>query len=610
MPETFTTLLPTVFSQTVSSLTSSVVPRLYPVAIGGHPYLIDFEAEKVRHASIPILRDAAVTADEDLGEKNLNPESLWRSSQNTWHKGAGQSHRDRPDSVPERFRSSKNINVWERNQITLLPATESRLESAETNLRLAVAGNYLYVIDGQELKFTQDLSSWTTVTDTPAADATCITSDGYSIYVGYTGDGVYVTTRGAAAASQLVTDAVTPQAIGYVKGRLMLAVDEDLFNITSASAAALPTALFTHPNSDFRWVGFAEGNSALYALGYSGDKTTLYRIGIKTDGSGLDVPIQALRLPDGEIGTGLGEYPGGFLAVGTTAGVHFCQTTQGGDAEMGPLIETGTAVRAFEHQSRFIWFGWENYDATSTGLGRLNLQFFNDTLQPAYASDLMATAQGEVLSIVTFDDKRVFTVSGVGVFEESDALAETGTIDCGLISWQLPDNKVGMYLRVKHLQPLWGSLSAYISVDGGSFALLGTRVDTTSQLDFGVGERVGETFEVRHVLARDADDPMSGPTISRHTLLAQPVVDTGYVISVPLKLHQELDIGNRTTVHLDVPAEVAYLKGLRDAGSRVIYQEGTAAYSVTVKDLEWVAFQPSADGTCLEGTCLVRMKTV
>src|SRR5436190_1650142 len=90
---------------TTVTVATTLVPRTYPVALGGHPYLIDdgpLYGQAYTHQSIPYLRPYFATQDQ-VNEKALNPEALWRRSQNTWHKGAGQRHFDRDDSDPARF---------------------------------------------------------------------------------------------------------------------------------------------------------------------------------------------------------------------------------------------------------------------------------------------------------------------------------------------------------------------------------------------------------------------------------------------------------------------------------------------------------------------------
>src|SRR6185437_1682606 len=103
------------------SATSSAVPGTYPLAIGGHPYMIDTAAalqDQFTQESVPyIVRYAFYTG--SLGEDTLNPDPAWRESVRSWQDGAGQIHYDTltttnigVQSDPFMFRASKGIDVW------------------------------------------------------------------------------------------------------------------------------------------------------------------------------------------------------------------------------------------------------------------------------------------------------------------------------------------------------------------------------------------------------------------------------------------------------------------------------------------------------------------
>ena len=127
----------------------------------------------------------------------------------------------------------------------------------------------------------------------------------------------------------------------------------------------------------------------------------------------------------------------GFLLIGSNKGFRLAVQDTNGNLTLGALIETGSTVRAFEGQGQYVWFTWEAYDSTSSGLGRMDLANLSDrnALVPAYASDLMATSQANVASVATFDDKRVFTVSGDGFYAQDTDLVAEGSLDSGLINY-------------------------------------------------------------------------------------------------------------------------------------------------------------------------------
>ena len=591
------------FSGTSSSVE---VPGRFDVSLNGRPYMID-TAERARfiRSSIPLLRNQADTGLAP-GEQSLSPEELWRRSQDSWDHGAGQVHLDREGSDPRRFRSSKGVYVWDRWAMSLLSDTANKRSTANSPLLAEVAGSRLYVADGASLVYTTSLAgtpTWTAVTGLPNAPL-AVATDGYSIFTAHGASGVYVTNRTIGASAQMTTGTVT--SLAYVKGRLLAANAASLYNITTFTIAALPAALFTHPNSDFTWTGFAEGKGQIYAAGYSGDKSLIYRITIKTDGTGLDAPIVGGELPDGEIVRSLGSYLG-FVFAGTDKGVRFAVGDGSGNLTIGSLTPTPLPVLCFEGQDRYVWFGWSNYDGTSTGLGRMDLSTFIFELTPAFASDLMATGQGAVSSVVTFGGVRVFTVNGVGVFAEQTSKVASGIIDTGLTSYGIPDQKVAVYLDVR-LADTRGSNSTSLAVDGSVFTLLGSRTGPIVDA-FLVGQQVGERFEVRHTLLRDASDPTAGPVISRSMLRAYPKPSRGEVWEIPLLIHEQVIDRNDGVYRMDPVDELDTLRQLQETRALVVLQVGGSSFTVLLDDSQTIYGSVTSDRMGFNCTAVVRLKS-
>lgn len=136
--------------------TTADVPGLLPCAIDGHAYLCEAEYQR---QTVPVMRQQSDTSTE-AGEQSLNPQGLWRRSQESWHHGAGQDFLDGrmgdtpPD--PHRFRASKGIDCWTKGQVSLLHPTIKSWSTSNSNLHLAVASGIvgvpaLYVSDGTAL---------------------------------------------------------------------------------------------------------------------------------------------------------------------------------------------------------------------------------------------------------------------------------------------------------------------------------------------------------------------------------------------------------------------------------------------------------------------------
>lgn len=596
-----------------------------PVSLGGVAYELitmvpgtetryEFSRQSIPHQRV------AFEDKSNASRGTLNPEAFWRTVFESWHVGAGQATFDRIDeSDPYRFRRSRGIDPWTRYQVSLLPDTDQKRSSANTNLFLAVAGDYLYLTDGTALLYTQDVTvdspTWTTVTGGTAATYTSMASDGYHVVLA---DGARIqhTTRGAATKTDYITGAC--DLVFHGKGRWVAAHDADLYDITTevASGGALPTAHFTHPNTDWDWTAFAEGPSALYAAGTAGDKSLIYRLTMKEDGTGLNQPVVAGFLPDGETVSSMQGYLG-FVLIGTSKGVRIGVPGGNADLTIGALISTDVAVQCFEGQERFVWFGWTNHESTTSGLGRIDLQTFSDTeaLAPAYASDLMATSgTGATQSVVTFQGIRVFTVSATGVWGEDTDLVSSGTIDSGIFDFGLTDEKLSLYVDSAHLGSTSGSHGGthefFLARDGGSFGSLGT---ATGHDPIATGEARGHNFELRLTLSRDGSDPTDGPTLTMWGLRVQPVPPRIHRMVIPLRLGPTDTRADGVVENYDPDEQEQNIVDLCESGEVTQLFLGNRGFSVIVEDYQtdihnvWIGHDATLG---FRGACMVQVKTV
>ena len=589
---------------------SGLVPDIFPVAIAGRPYMLDLKSGRFGRAFEQRLRDSA--DDSNIpGEGAINPQGLWRRGQVSWHKGSAQKYGDTAEGVDTRFSSSKNVNPWTKGQLSLLKTTSEILDSASTNLFMVVAGDRLYVADNQTLKYTTDLSTFSTVTGTPTAAINGLTTDGYTVYVSFESNGIYTTNTSATSASSYNTGH-NWGTLGYVKGRLMAAGSgstdgHKLWNITASGNN--PTILYTHPNTAFRYVGFAAGQNHIYAAGYAGKTSLIYRTTIKADGTSLDIPTQAGELPVGEVVSTIYGYLG-YIVIGTNFGIRLATSDTNGDLIIGPVLETTTNVKCAVGDGRFVWYGWTNFDATSTGLGRIDLSQFNTVNEPAYASDLMADVQGAVNAVVNWGDYRLFSISGQGIYREhATDLASTGYVETGSWRWGIPDPKFATFVDFRTL-PLTGSLTFALSLDNGgyeSLATFDTQGTTEKTLD-GSDTSFGEAaFKI--TFARSSTDSTVGPTLTRWQVRAFPAPKRSELFSVPILLHEKLNRSNRE-YYYDVVNELAFLRGLISDTRITTYQEGEETFRVIVENVEWIPVDSHVKNWIFDGTAVITLRSL
>lgn len=592
--------------------TAQLVPDVFPVAINGRAYQIDRASNQYVRGFDPRVRDSQDTSTAP-GEAAINPQGLWRRGEVSWHYGAGQKYGDTAESQDFRFHTSKGVNPWTKGQLTLLNATKLSLSSAATTQRMVIQDGRVYVSLDEEVKFSTDpfasSPTWTDCTGEPGGGKKCVamTTDGDRIYFGFESDGVRVLDPGTSttviSGTKLINTTDNYYMLGFGKGFLFGSHDHKLRNISATGGTA---DIIEPVDTAWRWVGVATGQNAIYAAGYASKKSLVYKITIKSDGT-LDKGIAALELPTGEVATSIAGYLG-FIILGTNKGVRFCSTDSNSNLVAGSLIPTSGSVLKSASNDRFSYFTWSNYDGVSTGLGRLDLSTFTSPNTPAYATDLMYTSTADVTNVVIFNDKAVFTVSGVGVVVEDTAnLVASGEIVTSTYRWGIPDRKFIARVDVR-TTPLVGSITPYVSLDSAAYAeLLAQETQGTVESVRSAPQDKFIEAKLKFELARR--DTTNGPTLTRWMARAYATPARSQLFTVPLLMHSVLRLKGGE-YFFNVQEELATLRNLVTNPRIVNYQENDDVYSVIVEDVQFQAMDTVGSGNEFEGTAIVSMRSV
>jgi hypothetical protein len=356
------------------------------------------------------------------------------------------------------------------------------------------------------------------------------------------------------------------------------------------------------------YTGFAEGTAHIYAGGYVGGTSLIYRMAIKADGTALDVPTQAGALPIGEQITSMFGYLG-YVMIGTSKGVRVATSDANGDLVIGPTLETPEPVRCFTADGRFVWYGLTNFDGTSGGLGRIDLSELVGVNEPAYASDLMVDDTDDVKAVVNWDGKRLFTISGAGVYYESTDLAASGYVDAGTWRWGIPDRKFAAFFDMR-TEPLNGTLQFSHNFDNAEFEDLAAfdRTGATENILDGPTEAFGEA-QIKVTFTRSATDNTLGPVLTRWQVRAVPAPRRSELFSIPLMLHHKMRLKNKE-FHVNVDEELFFIRDLVKDARIVTYQEGADTYKVIVENVEWTPIDTSYPSTTFDGTCVVTLRSL
>lgn len=524
----------------------------YDFAIGGMPFLTAIDDEHPLTIAGAEQRKEQFDNQQIPGEQSLA--NWWLRSQSTFIGGSGILYQDPSvdNQYAIRFADSVGVNPWVNGELTLLRRTEQRIADGSANAHHLVGYNdgsdRFWSAVGATLK-SDDGASTTTITWGGAGTILSLASDGTNYYAADS-TGIY-TGAGAAAGSLLWNTGSSDVLIGWAKGRLMAGIGHELFELAGGSPPALPTAKVTHLNASWVWTAFAEGTNAIYAAGYAGSQSDIYKLTLETNGA---VPTlaaggtQAAQLPRGEIVLALTSYLGTFVGIGTSKGFRVGQIDDNGDIAYGPLlIESDAGVRAIAGYDRFFFVGATDAIDGASGLYRVDLgqpvadNDISPSVRFAYATDLQAGVTGDVSAATTFgnSDRMAFAVVGQGAYLEHAAeKVSSGTLTTGRVRYNTLEPKLFKFISVKTPDSLAGSVGVSIIDPGGA----DTSILTVSEGSGVVIEdvllpapgRAVEWVQLKLTLARSGTDLSTGGEVNGWQLKAMPGSTRQRIITVPL----------------------------------------------------------------------------
>jgi hypothetical protein len=429
----------------------------YDIAIGGLPFILATNNERPYGRRTAPFKKEQFDNTNEPGEQSLT--GWWIRSQMSFHSGSGINFYD-PATNDEnghyRFADSRNIDVWTKGQATLLKET--------ANMSGVTTGTYklISVMDGA----TNKIVAWEPATATIknyTASGTAVTytdvtgiaqpldtailavaTDGTNLFIA-DNDHIYTgpISTPAAGYSRYYNTGSEKVVLGWVKQRLVACIGASVYELTNAkgSTHTLPTAVYTHPNTDWTWTSISEGGSAIYAAGYAGGNSAIYKFTLSTGGAmpTLTSGVIAAQLPIGEYVNKI-EYYLGYLMIGTNKGVRAAEISdQDGSINYGPLIiEESNGVYDFAFRDKFVW-------ATGSiggyaGLYRIDLSNEIETLRFAYATDTYLDSVSGYATSVDFignSGQIAFTTSGSNgiAVQSATVLSTTGYITTGNIRY-------------------------------------------------------------------------------------------------------------------------------------------------------------------------------
>lgn len=460
-------------------------------SIGGMNFLFGMSDQFPFRRETASFRRDRVDTERNPGEQSLDS-GFWLRSQASWHYGSGLSSAEplevSQDEAQFRYATGGGIDPWTPGEVKLLHDVTSMQTSTGASQYLIGVDTGVLHADGTTLRYIANGGSVTAVTWGGATNPiVSLTTDGANYYAANV-TGVYKGTLPSGTGA-LVWNTGSAPVIRWVKGRLFGSVGVSLYELTTGGPT-LPTAHYTHPNANWVWTDFSEGPTAIYASGYAGDTSSIYRMTVGTTASTvtLDQPAVVADMPRGEVVYSIYSYVGSYLIVGTNKGVRVAVINTDGSLSLGPLVVTSTdgCLDAVADGS-FVYVtvgtkGEAGNRAQRAGLYRIDLSnnLNENPLQFPAAADLVCPSglTGTCHQVTTAGGRLWFTVTGTGggVFRESTDYVSEGWLETGRIRMGTVESKSWRTLRLLQKEGTTGSLTGFASVSDAPTPSLWTQV--------------------------------------------------------------------------------------------------------------------------------------
>ncbi len=550
-------LIPTVIGYGLSGLEPPSQAEPWDVMVGGLRFML------AAGPNTPLVRRGAEYRNTDVnfsgepGEVALG--FWWQRSQSGWQLGAGAPTFDGPgsgtgDIASLRYNESFGVDPWTNGQLSLLKDVDT-IDTASADAAELVAYTDASGDPAVAWRDGTAVKSWdgTTVTtfDPGPPDWQSICSDGTNLFY-VDGDVVYYDKYGVDTTPYigLTADAYL---IRFAKQRLMLAGDNNLYELDRDQIdAALPTPLFTHPNPEWVWTDIVGGPGALYASGYAGQSSAVYKFVLEDDG-GLPAltagGVVACELPDGERVLCMRPYIGAFIALGTSAGLRVCSFA-GTDIGLAPLtVENRGEIRSVTAWDRFLYASCDDAGEGNAGLVRVDLSAQTEFDRYAWAPDLRANTDsptgfigvaGTCNSTAMFDGRPVFIIPGTGVFVEAETrLVPSGYLLSGRILFGMADPKI--FQRASVTTSGQGTVVLSTGTDSDEANIDRITIDTTirNRLEADIGSTRGSTLTVGLALTRSAED--AGPIVLSWAVRALPSQPREEQLLIPVRCFDRVE---------------------------------------------------------------------
>lgn len=517
-------------------------------------------------------------ASANPGEQTLT--NWWLRSQSSFHQGTGIKFMEpvSNDEVANAFADSVGVDPWTPGQLTLLKQTTLKNASAfDTYVMGAIDGSTDVFFQAENNVLARETAGGTAAVTWGGANAiVSLTNDGAS-YFAADSVGIYKGTLAGGAGALVYNTGSANTTIGWMKQRLVAGIGAAIYELVAAGPG-LPAALYTHPSTAWKWTSLAEGPAAIYAAGYNGGESSIYKFVLSSAGvmPTLTSGIIAARLPTGERVHSIEAYLGSFLAIGTNKGVRIGTMATNGDISLGPLVITSTdPVLDMVGKGQYIFATCTNQIGGKSGLWRIDLGTEQADGGFPYATDLSSGVTGTVNSVSIFgaSGRLVFGVSAAGSYiEHATDLVASGYMRTGFIRFNTLEPKQYRYVSMRQVD-LNGSISVETYDRTGTTVAI-TTIDGYDTSDYDLGRtEADEYLGLKFTLTRDGS-PSLGPTMQSWQIKALPAITRSRTINVPILVFEEMRDGKGQAVPPTDPFVIlGVLEDYENAATPILFTE-------------------------------------
>ena len=625
--------IPYTLSNPAGSTSYTPTGPSYEVAFSALPFFLANSDEQPYRRVTAQYRKQQIDQTREPGEQTLT--GWWVRSQSSFHFGAGIKYFEpiQEESLRFQYTESKGLDIWTRGQATLLNDTASFYTGAAPAQLIGVndgTNDCILVTDGTALKKITSAGSSSTYTQAGTASTIySITTNGKQ-YFFINGTHVH---RGNLAGTTSDTEiynasSTTRGTIRFVKQRLIAAINNKIYELDANNASgALPSALYTHPNTSWVWSSISEGPQAIYISGYdpngtsssvfkiSLDPTTANSLGFPT----LETPTVIIDMPDGEHINDFDVYLGTYAVLATSLGFRVGIANTTGDIQYGPLLFRDAECNSIAFRDSYAYIATK-VDGEA-GLVRVDLSstVIANALYFPWAWDLIAAGTSTTASQVAFfgnSDRAAFTNGNNTWAESTTSLVASGYLRTGFIRYNTLETKI-----YKLLQARIDTTNGGINIDSIDSVDTEYRIGTFSQgetvpeINVNYPTTAQEYLGFKFTLSRSTTDVTKGPLFTGYQLKSLPAVPRQRLIQYPVFCydHESDKFGNEIGYEGSAYVRMSQLEAVENVGDTIRVQDFRTgeSYLGIIEEMDFMNKTPEDKRfSGFGGTLLVTIRTV